>query len=331
MNSYANIYGLDISKDTFDVVDLEGKHNNFKNTKKGFREFKKIIKTDSLCVMEVTGIYHLNIAKFLFKKKLDVSVVNPLRIKRFSQMLLKRNKTDKADAKVIALYGKDQNPDLWKPCTEKIEQSKDIYKVMDQMIRMRAGLKNKLDALITKEAISFAIKSVKTQIKSISESITRQELKIDELVKEEEPELLTNIKSISGIGERTAVLLIIATDRFKNFDSSKQLCSYFGLAPTEHSSGTSVNGSNRISKMGNPAVRKTLYMCSLQASRYNKSCKELYERMLAKGKPKKVAIIAVANKLLKITFAIAKSGLRYDPNYVSTLDRSKIENKVQMV
>ena len=92
MNNYAYIYGLDISKDTFDVVNLEGKHSNFKNTKKGFREFKKTIKKDSLCVMEVTGIYHLNIAKFLFKKKICVSVVNPLKIKRFSQMHLKRNR-----------------------------------------------------------------------------------------------------------------------------------------------------------------------------------------------------------------------------------------------
>ena len=131
MDNYANIYGIDISKNTFDVVDLEGNHSDFKNTKKGFMEFKKTIKKDSLCVMEVTGIYHLNIAKFLFKKKIDVSVVNPLRIKRFSQMLLKRNKTDKADAKVISLYGKNQKPELWEPCSEKIEQSKDIYKVID--------------------------------------------------------------------------------------------------------------------------------------------------------------------------------------------------------
>ncbi|NQX81351.1 MAG: IS110 family transposase [Flavobacteriaceae bacterium] len=324
MDNYANIYGIDISKNTFDVVDLEGNHSDFKNTKKGFMEFKKTIKKDSLCVMEVTGIYHLNIAKFLFKKKIDVSVVNPLRIKRFSQMLLKRNKTDKADAKMIATYGDNQKPNLWEPCSEKMEQSKDIYKVMDQMIRFRAGLRNKLSTLTTKETMVFTIKEIKEQILSVSVSILNLESKINELVKEEDAELLTNLKSISGIGERTATLLIMSTDRFKNFDSSKKLSSYFGLAPTEHRSGTSVNGSNRISKMGNPDVRKTLYMCALQASRNNKTCSVLYNRLLDKGKPKKVALIAVANKLLKITFAIAKSGLKYDPNYVSKLDRSKI-------
>ena len=179
-------------------------------------EFKKTIKKDSLCVMEVTGIYHLNIAKFLFKKKIDVSVVNPLRIKRFFQMLLKRNKTDKADAKMIATYGDNQKPNLWEPCSEKMEQSKDIYKIMDQMIRFRAGLKNKLSALVTKEAMIFAIKEIKKQILLVSESILNLENKINELVKEEDAELLTNLKSISGIGERTATLLIISTDRFKN-------------------------------------------------------------------------------------------------------------------
>ncbi len=73
--------------------------------------------------------------------------------------------------------------------------------------------------------------------------------------------------------------------------------------------------------MGNPLVRKKLYMCSLQASRHNKSCVDLYQRLLAKGKPKKVALIAVVNKLLKMIFAIAKSGLPYDKEYKSYIVR----------
>lgn len=141
--------------------------------------------------------------------------------------------------------------------------------------------------------------------------------KIKELVKEYDQPLLSNIQSIKGIGERTAPLLIIASNGFRDFESAKQLQSYFGLAPTETRSGTSINGSRKISKMGNPLVRKKLYMCSLQASKHNKACAELYQRLLAKGKPKKVALIAVSNKLLKMVYAIAKSGLPYDQYYVS--------------
>jgi transposase len=80
--------------------------------------------------------------------------------------------------------------------------------------------------------------------------------------------------------------------------------------------------------MGNPLVRKKLYMCSLQASKYNKACRDLYQRLLAKGKPKKVALIAVANKLKKIAFAIAKSGLPYDNEYVSYMQSGQLNRAV---
>jgi len=315
MENYTDYFGIDISKETFDVVNKSGKHFQFSNDTKGFAKFKKVITQGSICVMEVTGIYHLRLAKYLYSKNILISVVNPLRIKRFSQMLLRRNKTDKADARMISLYAQDQKIDLWKPAPEIIEQSKDIYQTMEQYIEFKSGLKNKLDALKSKEAESFLIDSVKDQIKSITEAIDALQNELDGLIKTYDPVMLRNITSVVGIGQRTAALLIIATEGFKFFDSSKQVSSYFGLAPTETISGTSINGSSHITKMGNPLVRKKLYMCSLQASRKNKSCADLYQRLLAKGKPKKLALIAVANKLLKIVFAIAKSGLPYDSEY----------------
>lgn len=319
MITYTDYLGIDISKETFDVVNKEGKHTHYTNDVKGIVKFYRTIAKDSLCIMEVTGIYYLNLAKYLYNKKVALSVVNPLRIKRFSQMHLRRNKTDKADAQIISLYGQTQEVQLWKPAPEVIEHSKDIYQIMEQYIEFKAGLKNKLDALKSKSAPIKLINSVITQIDKISDSINELQTELDDLIKDYNPEMLKNITSIVGIGRRTSALLIVSTQGFENFDNAKQLCSYFGLAPTENSSGTSINGSRKISKMGNPLVRKKLYMCSLQASRYNKSCVALYQRLLAKGKPKKLALIAVANKLLKIVFAIAKSGLPYDREYKTYL------------
>lgn len=317
MKEYVGIWGIDVSKDTFDVFSQDSKHLVFENKLSGFKKFKKTLKPLCLCVMEVTGIYHLQLATFLHKNNIDVSVVNPLSIKRFAQMQLKRNKTDKADAKIIAQYGISQSPKLWAPCDKNIEESKDISQALEQMLNIRASLKNKLSGLKSKKASMFLIESILNQIDSISQTIVVLEDKIKELVKEYDQPLLSNIQSITGIGERTAPLLIIASNGFRDFESAKQLQSYFGLAPTETRSGTSINGTRKISKMGNPLVRKKLYMCSLQASKHNKACAELYQRLLAKGKPKKVALIAVANKLLKIVYAIAKSGLPYDEYYVS--------------
>lgn len=317
MNKYRDYFGIDISKETFDVVNQAGKHYRYSNTSKGFSAFRKIIPPSSLCIMEVTGIYYLRLANFLYSENIAVSVENPLRIKRFAQMKLHRNKTDKADARMICAYAQDQEVGLWKPAPQVVEQSKDIYQIMEQYIEFRAGLKNKVDALKSKGAPESLTDNVTQQIDNITKSINELQAKLDKLVKYYKPDMLRNVASVVGIGKRTAALLIISTEGFKNFEKAKQVCSYFGLAPTENTSGTSINGSRRITKMGNPLVRKKLYMCSLQASRHNKACADLYQRLLAKGKPKKLALIAVSNKLLKIAFAVSKSGLPYDREYKS--------------
>ena len=317
MNTYNDYLGIDISKLTFDVVNQLGKHMQYSNDSKGFNKFTKTIRENSLCVMEVTGIYHQQLAKFLHSKNVDVSVVNPLRIKRFSQMHLRRNKTDKADASIISKYAQSQELNLWTPTPESIEVSKDLIQIIEQYIEFRAGLKNKLDGLKSKKASTLLINSVIEQIKNITVSIDQLQKELDEIVKKYDSTLLSNIKSIKGIGSRTANLLIVLTEGFGSFENAKQLSSFFGLAPTETTSGTSINGKKSISKMGNPLVRKKLYMCSLQASRCNRTCVDLYQRLLAKGKSKKLALIAVANKLLKIVFAISKSGLPYDNKYKS--------------
>lgn len=317
MSTYSDYLGIDVSKLTLDVMNIEDKHFQYSNDLKGFKKLAKIIPKGSVCIMEVTGIYHLQLAAFLHSKSIAVSVVNPLRIKRFIQMHLKRNKTDKADAKMISLYGKTQAINLWEPVEVSLAESKEVYHTMEQFINMRASLKNKLEELKSCKSVEYLIDSIELQIVNLSVAIKELEMKVVELVKKNHASLLSNLNSIIGIGERTATLLIISTDGFKNFDCSKQLSSYFGLSPTETSSGTSINGSRKISKMGNPLVRKKLYMCSLQASRYNKTCVDLYQRLVAKGKPKKLALIAVTNKLLRISFAISKSGIPYDSAYKS--------------
>lgn len=125
------------------------------------------------------------------------------------------------------------------------------------------------------------------------------------------------ISSIPGIGKKTAILLI--TNAFSGFDSHKQASSFFGISPTERSSGSSIRGRSRISKAGNPAVRISLFLCSYTACKANAQCEALYNRLADKGKSKKLALIAVSNKLLKQAFAVAKSGMPYDPNYKRSL------------
>lgn len=318
MDKYNNVYGIDVSKQKLDVVSNYGKHYCFSNDESGFEELITMLKSDGLFVMEATGIYHFRLAHHLYLSGLAVSVVNPLRIKRFTQMHLKRNKTDKADARMICLYGQREQPSLYEPKDSKLDSAKDIHQCMEQFINHRSDLKRKLSGLKSKDADSDLVDMIIEEITRLSNKIKELEKKLIELIKQYDAQMFTLIRSVKGIGKATAIVLIIETNGFKDFDCAKKLASFFGLAPTESSSGTSIYGRRSISKVGNPLVRKKLYMCSLQASRYNTSCSALYARLVAKGKAKKLALIAVGNKLLKIVMAVVKNKMPYNPEYKST-------------
>ena len=156
-------------------------------------------------------------------------------------------------------------------------------------------------------------------LKHLDKEIKGIEARLLELVKQEQQQQLTLLKSIPGMGVKTALFLIVATDGFIKFETASQLCSYVGITPTIRESGSSVRGRSRISKVGNKKLRNLLFLCAFSACKYNRACKAIYDRIVSKGKSKKLALIAVANKLLKQAFAIAKSGMPYDENYVSRL------------
>jgi len=185
-------------------------------------------------------------------------------------------------------------------------------------LRQRTALKNKLHGLKAKGITkSLVVTSVRRQIRNLNQEVSTLETKLEEVVKAHQADLITRLCSIPGIGKRTAIYLIVITQGFEKFENSRQLISYFGLDPTIHESGSSVRGKSRISKTGNNLIRNLLFMCSFTACEHNKSCSEIYQRIIAKGKSKKLALIAVANKLLKQSLAIAKSGLYYDENFRS--------------
>ena len=145
------------------------------------------------------------------------------------------------------------------------------------------------------------------------------DVKLLSLVKKDQQKQLTLLQTIPGIGQKTALFLIVVTDGFNKFETASQLCSYAGITPVIRESGSSVRGRARISKVGNRKLRNLLFLCSFSAYKHNKACVAIFERITNKGKSKKLALIAVSNKLLKQCFAIAKSGIPYDATHVSVL------------
>lgn len=318
MNKYKQYVGIDMSKDVFDVSYPDGKHKTFDNTKSGFKKFTGSLSGITQCVMENTGRYHQPLAYYLYDHKVDVSVMNALVIKRFIQMRLRITKTDKADARMIREYAEWDAPDLWQPPSEYITQCKDLRGLSSTLVKHRTALKNQLHSLDSSGLTSkFPRQVIKRQIKRLTIEIEGIESEIQMLVKSCDGDLLSRLGSIPGMGRKTAMAMIVATDGFRNFANSKQLISYFGLAPMIRLSGTSIRGRSRISKSGDKDVRNLLFMCSFTAYKHNKACAALYHRIVNKGKSKKLALIAVSNKLLKQAFAISQNGLTYDENYRS--------------
>ena len=319
MNKNKEIIGIDISKDYLDVYDGMG-YYQFKNSLSGFKSLLNLTTVNTHCVMEATGYYHIRLAYFLLERGIAVSVENPLKVKRYIQMHLSRVKTDKSDAKKLYEYGTSQDPIPWKGESKTQQACLQIVRLLSVYTKQCTQLKNKLHGeAVLGNPSTLVVQSLKRQLKHTEKEILKLDIELRYMVKQDNGEALTLLQSIPGIGPKTALMLLVFTDAFKRFNSASELCSYAGLTPTIRESGSSVKGRPRISKMGNPKLRNLLFMCSFNACKYNKTCKALYKRIVAKGKSKKLALIAVCNKLLKQAFAIVKSGLPYDENFVSKL------------
>ncbi len=320
MNKDMKYFGIDISKDVFDVTDSKGNHHQFENHHKGFKKFVKLLDDSSHCVMEATGYYHYQLAYFLLENNIKVSVENPLSVKRFIQMKLSKIKTDKSDSKLICEYAQKVDLKLWEGHSKHQIECLQITRLLSVYTKQSTMLKNKLHGEdVLGNPSLFVVRSLKRSLRSTQKEMETLENKLLKLVRETHQDLLTRLETIPGIGRKTAIMLIVLTDGFKRFSSASELCSYSGLTPLIRQSGSSVRGRARISKIGNKKLRNLLFMCSFNACKYNKACKALYDRIVAKGKSKKLALVAVCNKLLKQAFAIAKSGLIYDETYRSTL------------
>ncbi|KIA92495.1 MULTISPECIES: IS110 family transposase [unclassified Flavobacterium] len=320
MTKNKNYIGIDISKLSFDVaIKMENEkysHFKFSNDNAGFIKFKELLNQDyAICVMEASGPYYLKLATFLFNRKASVCVINPLVIRRFSQMRMSRTKTDKKDAVMIAEYGKSQTPNLWKPEAEYVLEIKQMHAYVEQMNKSRTGLIRQREAFKYNAVESLALKeSLEKMILLLETEIALIENKMIAIIKDQHNELFQQLKSIPGIGIKTAMLLIVISGGFTKFDNARQLSSYVGISPRIFESGTSVKGKSKICKMGMSRIRAMLYVCSWSAKKCNAACKELYDRLVEKGKAKKIALIAVANKLLKQAFALASKNEYYLQN-----------------
>ena len=312
------ILGVDIAKQKFDaalLINGKLKHKVFANSQEGFSELAIWLKKHSVdrshVCMEASSTYGEELAAYLHDAGHTVSIVNPARIKGFAQSELLRVKNDKVDAGVIARFCDKMRPEPWKPLPPEIRQLQALVRRVDALMVMRTQELNRIGT--THETI---LHSVQEHISFLDEEITALKKEITDLIKKD-PNLKAKaglLRSIPGIGEATIAAVLSELSLFEKCDRVRKVVAYIGLAPREFTSGSSIKGRPRLSKVGSARMRKALYMPSLVSMQYNPVIIAFCQRLSGKAKNGKVIVCAVMRKLVHIIFGVLKSGRPFDPN-----------------
>jgi transposase len=335
MNILKQTIGIDISYKTFDArfgtINTQQEINlsaskSFKNSLAGFTLFlrwlKKYILSDDIplvFVMEATGVYYEQLAHFLFQQGYQVAVILPNKIRNYAKSLESKSKTDPLDAAVITRFGLERLLSLWTPPSDALKTLRDLCREYHALKATCTQIKNQLHALKASFHPHRQSFKRKTQLLRFLErqiALIKKELRA--LVKSD-PLLaarLKKIKTAKGLGDITILTVLAETRCFELVSNQKQLASYAGFDIVFHDSGMK-KGKTAISKKGNTFIRKALFMPALSACRANPQMKVFYQRLVSKGKNKKLAIIAVARKLLLLIYTLWKSNSVYIPNYKS--------------
>jgi len=324
--------GIDVGKkDLFcHIIGSTGvASDRFDNTITGIKKLiawlKKLAKPQqfSAC-LEQTGHYGKAVAKALYELNIsDVYLVNPRRIKAYGDQQLRRNKSDTADAKLIAefLESKPKNLIAWTPLSIDNERVTELSRYADSMTRDNARLKTKCEASTNPIVLRSLRKRIKTQekeIESIRKQINKVILKNDNLKMWDEL-----LRSIPGIGEVGSHVVIAEIPNIELFKDARQLAAWAGITPQHHQSGTSGRKSTPITKVGSVNLRSGLYMPARSAKIHNPLLKTFADKLEARGKTSKQITIAVMRKLLHQIYGILKSGEPYNPEKRGFLNNPK--------
>lgn len=321
MSSYL---GIDVSKDQLDWCLLnegEPQYGQADNSASGFKQLQQWMKkrkaTEAWVCLEATGIYSAEVAQFLYEQGYRVSVVNPQRISGFAQSQMRRSKTDKLDAAVIAAFCRALQPEAWTPpepawfeVRALLRQLEDLQQTRQQQVNRLHSATSRVVRLQLEQHIGF----IDAQITQLKQQL-KQHLKQHPALKRQ-VELL---KSIPGIGDLTACRLVGEIRSVTAFTDVRQLVAFVGLDPTRHDSGRSVRGSRAISRQGRAALRAALYMPALVAKKHNPALRDFAQRLEARGKTSKQVTTAVMRKLLHLAYGILKSGQRFDPQHAQAV------------
>lgn len=324
--------GIDISNKKLDVAVCNYKSeslfepfivsNDVEGMSKMIKELSKYdidVKHCWFCC-EHTGNYGVLLSCFLQQNKIRYSVIPALEIKLSKG--ISRGKSDPADARAIATYAATHQDKL-KPTTmpeSDILKIKEWLSYRDILVRTKVQFVNslksreKLTQVINMDDI---IQDLTTRIKDLKDQIAKLDRTIEDEIANSKP-LQKNyslLKSVVGIGPLIAAFMIVTTNNFDAFDNARKYNCYAGIAPFEHTSGSSVKGRTKVSHLANKRIKTLLYNGANSAVRFDQELGNYYKRKKEEGKHHQSIVNAVANKIVGRAFAVIKRGTPYVKTY----------------
>lgn len=324
--------GIDISKDDFKacISAIDDTHKiivkstgTFTNAATGFASFltwcTKHRKEDLplFFLLEATGVYHEQLAWFLHLQQLNVSIVLANKAKSYLKSLGIKSKNDKIDAKGLAQMGAEKSLPLWQPLSKSLYHLRALTRLHEDLQNQRTVMKNQLHAMqYSMHKIADVEKSLGKLIKTLEKEVSIIEIKIESLIVSD-PKLkvkYNNITAIKGVSLMSFAVVVAETNGFELFHNKAQLVSYAGYDVIENQSGKRT-GKTRISKKGNPHIRRVLHMPAFTAVKYEPMFKIFYERIVEKTNIKMKGYVAVQKKLLCLMYSLWKKDEVYNPQY----------------
>lgn len=320
------IIGVDISKQKFDclwlrdVCSLKVKTKVFANRPAGFADLIEWCcaqtgeTPEQLQVfLEATGVYHEPLALYLHDRGVQVFVLNPARVREYARSLGMQGKTDKQDSLVLARYGATQPVRPWMPERREVRELKALIARHEALQEDLQRELNRREKAVVSGNLSV-LASIDNLVKALQQEAARVRQDIDDHI-DRHDDLKRDralLQSIGGIGEVLSRHLL-ALLHSRNFSSARQCTAFVGLVPRPWQSGQSVQGRTVLSKAGSPRIRAKLYMGAIVAKGSNPDVKALYDRLLARGKPRMSALGAAMRKLLQIAYGVLKTQQPYQP------------------
>jgi transposase len=319
-----HILGIDIAKDKFDVclrTVAEGTRHTaaFPNHAKGCKALSAWLRQQGAgplhACLEATSRYGDALALYLYQQEHTVSVVNPLRTRRYADSRLVRTQNDRIDASLIADFCAKENPRPWQPVPKGKRQLQDLVRLRGFFLHQKQQCLNRLEL-----ADPVSSKPLRQHVRQLTATLEKLEQQISDLL-QTQPDLARQVAladSIPGVGKLTAAVAIAELPPIERLEHAGQAVALAGLDPRKKDSGTSVHTTPRLSKMGSRLLRQTLYMAALAALRSNRIIQGLGQRLEAKGKRGKRVIVAAMRKLVRLIYGVLKQNHPFDPHWPNT-------------